>query len=264
MKAIDSASNFIRAMVSLVIVGIVGFAGWIGYSMLNDAKQAELAIKELEETKNRLEEAEANLRVVSEKLIETETALRLLKVDRRVALIEIDRQYETEDGRTMTELRFIEMEPDGKRPVAAVSPGDLPGKPFKIETDIIHISTLVAKFKDEYVEAGDPLRGASICLLQSIYGDNQAPSEGEPLDEVGTRPIAYGKGAMSEFEAQIWEDFWELANDPEKADQMGIRAASGEAPFIRVREGMTYKLELRASGGLTLTPEPRSNLQMQE
>ena len=250
MKAVDSASNFIRAVVSLVILGIIAFASWIGYSMLNDAKQAELAIKELEETKAKLQE-------VSDKLVRTETALRLMKVDRRVARIEIDDQYTTEDGRLFTELRFIELGPDGQ-PVEMTASGELPGKFFKIETDTIHISTLVAKFKDEFVEAGDPRRGASICLLQSIYGDKQAPADGHRLDKVGTRPVAYGQEPMSEFEQEIWDNIWEYANDPRKADEMGIRAAGGEAPFIRARKGMTYRLELRSSGGLTLMPEAQS------
>ncbi|MDA7978625.1 MAG: hypothetical protein MPJ50_07625 [Pirellulales bacterium] len=246
MKAIDSASNFIRAVVSLVILGIIAFASWIGYSMLNDAKQAELAIQELKETK-------AQLREVSDKLLKTETALRLMKVDRRVATIEIDDQYKSEDGRWITELRFIELGPDEK-PVVKSHPGELPGKPFTIDTRIVHVSALVVKFKDIFVETGDSQRGASICLLQSIYGHDQAPSQGHRLDEPGERPVAYGQDPISEFERKIWTNIWEYANDPQKAEAAGIRAAGGEAPYMLVEKGKTYRLELRASGGLTLKP----------
>jgi hypothetical protein len=36
---------------------------------------------------------------------------------------------------------------------------------------------------------------------------------------------------------------------------VGVRAIHGEAPFIELRPGKTYRIELRASGGLTLVPE---------
>lgn len=258
MKAVDSASNLIRAVVSLVIVGILGFASWVGYSMFQDAQQGEKAIKELEQARQDLDamrkdldETKSQLQLTAKQLEETRTALRLLKVDRRVALITIDDQSTTEDGRTMTQLTFKEMDRDGK----------VLGQPkhFTLESDVVHVSTLVAKFDDELVESGDPLRGTSLCLLQSIYGDNQAPADGFRLDEEGTRPVAYDDGTqVSAFEQDIWDNFWDYANDPTKAKQIGLRAASGEAPFIRVRKGMTYRLELRASGGLTFLPEPQA------
>jgi hypothetical protein len=59
---------------------------------------------------------------------------------------------------------------------------------------------------------------------------------------------------MSDFERAIWSDFWNISNDPERARQMGIRAAHGEAVAARLRIGNKYRVELRASGGLSITP----------
>ena len=59
---------------------------------------------------------------------------------------------------------------------------------------------------------------------------------------------------MSEFEQKLWTEFWEFANDPVKASEMGIRAAHGEAIAIKVKEGRYYNIELRASGGLSVKP----------
>ena len=59
---------------------------------------------------------------------------------------------------------------------------------------------------------------------------------------------------MSDFEQQIWKDFWDIANDEERAREKGIRAAHGEEPYTQLREGKSYRLELRASGGLTIKP----------
>ena len=44
-------------------------------------------------------------------------------------------------------------------------------------------------------------------------------------------------------------------NDPELAASKGVRAIHGEAPFIELREGKTYRIELRSSGGLSIQAE---------
>jgi hypothetical protein len=57
---------------------------------------------------------------------------------------------------------------------------------------------------------------------------------------------------MPKFEREIWERFWDFANEPDKAQRAGIRAAHGEAPFVKLRAGKTYLIDLRASDGLTI------------
>jgi hypothetical protein len=76
------------------------------------------------------------------------------------------------------------------------------------------------------------------------------------VDAPGERPEAYGGSReMSELEKQIWNEFWQIANDPKKASELGIRAAHGEAPSMKLKKGEVYSLTLRASGGLTIQPE---------
>ena len=55
--------------------------------------------------------------------------------------------------------------------------------------------------------------------------------------------------------SKLWMRFWDYANDPEEAASVGVRAIHGEAPFIELREGSSYLVELRSSGGLSLTKE---------
>ena len=126
---------------------------------------------------------------------------------------------------------------------------------FEIEGDRIYVECLVAKFDDKYVEQADLDRATAICLFQRIFGEYQEPHEGFELDPIGSSPTSYARGGkISEFEQQIWNDFWNLASDREKAASLGIRAAHADAPSIRVRKGMTYELELRATGEFTLRP----------
>ena len=119
----------------------------------------------------------------------------------------------------------------------------------------MYVDYWIVKFLDEYVEQADMLRSTSICLFRRLFSEFQEPNDGYQLDAVGIQPRAYSRGGQSsEFEQKIWNDFWNIANNPKRAEQLGIRAAHGEAVSIKVRVGKRYRLELRASGGLTILP----------
>jgi hypothetical protein len=108
----------------------------------------------------------------------------------------------------------------------------------------------VVKFEDKYVEAADLERGVTICLFNRIFGEFQKPNEGFSLDEPGRRPGPYARGGvMSDLEKKIWTDFWNIANSPQQAAEMGIRALHGDAVSIKVAKGKKYRITVRAAGG---------------
>ena len=112
---------------------------------------------------------------------------------------------------------------------------------------------LDAEFDDRFVEAGDALRGTAICLFRRLFGENQSPSDGVPIDPAGEQPLVYaGDEPPPPLHRDLWNRFWEYANDPDLARERGVRAIHGEAPFIELRPGKRYRVELRASGGLTI------------
>jgi hypothetical protein len=59
---------------------------------------------------------------------------------------------------------------------------------------------------------------------------------------------------MSDFERKIWNDFWLIANDNSRAAELGIFAAHGSAVSMRVKPGMSYQIELRSTGTMTMKP----------
>jgi hypothetical protein len=250
-------------MIMAVIVGAAGFFGYQGYEIYNEPqiKLAEVndqleavrvdfaaARSELSAKQEEITTLNADLKLKSQEVDRLDTALRLLKVDRRLAELRvIDQQTSEEEGSVVTRVSFVETNAEG-HPI---------GEPreFDIVGDMVYVDYLVAKFDDKYIEEADLERGTAICLFQRIFGENQQPSDGYMLDEVGTRPTAYARGgAISEFEQNIWNDFWTIANDPEKATEHGIRAAHGNAAAIRVQPGKSYQLELRATGEFSLRP----------
>lgn len=156
--------------------------------------------------------------------------------------------HAVEDGRM--DLEFIQYRP-GTEKEAFRKRMTLPGEEF-------YIDALVVRFERAFVEQGDPLRGKSLLLFRRAFGDRQAPTDGVPLfRQSNDSPIPEAvqvDAAPSEFEREIWSRFWEIANDPRRAAEHGIRAAQGEAPHIRPVPRQVYKLTLRASGGLEITP----------
>jgi len=176
-------------------------------------------------------------------------AVQLLKVDHRVARIEvIGQQGSAEMDDLLTKFNFVEIDDDGR---ALEEP-----RVFTIRGDVVYIDAWVIKFTDDLIALPDPVRCTSFCQFRRLFGESQQPKEGYVLDAVGSRPMAYQTGGrMSELEQKIWAQFWQYANDPVKARKAGVRAVHGEAPSIKLMPGKSYKVLLRASDGLTIVTE---------
>ena len=282
-------NNLLKSVASLIISVLVAAVAWLGYQhyVAPQAKiqQQEIALadktRELEQTKGDLqtqvqlvsqqkqqigdlERVRGELKAENEKqslTIETQVkeiekldlAMRLLKVDRRVARIAVEDQTEDPETKQLrTTFTFVEL---GEDQLPLYDP-----QRYTIDGDYLYVDCWVAKFHDDLVQGQDPLRGASIYLFRRLYGENQQPSQGFTLDEKSVRPAGYALGRdMTELEKKVWTSFWEYANDSTKAGEMGLRAVHGEAPFIRLQKGKRYRLALRASGGLSITPEGANN-----
>jgi hypothetical protein len=244
LKAIDTITGLVRMIFSVAALALLGYAGWTAYEFYY-AKEVTLKQKE-----RQIELLAQKLQEKDRQIERLKTAIKLLKVDHRIAQIAVvDQWREADTDRLMTRFRFVEVDQDG-------NPLEEP-REFVIDGDVVYIDAWVAKFADEHIESGDdPLRSTSICLFRRIFGERQRPEDGFPLDPIGSRPIAYSRGTeMSEFEKQLWASFWDYANDPAKAAKAGLRAVHGEAPSIQLRKGMLYKILLRASDGLSIVPE---------
>ena len=255
----------LRAALLIVLTALTGIAGWWTYVVRDkvlgneiELEQSQERIVELEgELDTSREEAVALGREVEEKkrrIQELEVRLTLLKIDHRVARIEvIDQQPDPQDPtRVETTIRFIEYDREGE-PLNEGQEITLPGNKLYLET-------LVIKFGDEYVEAGEFLRGTSLCLFRRMFSEGLAPVDGVAIDEPGTHPHPYSGGDAEDelFHAELWRNFWDYANDPDKARQVGLRALQGEAPSIRLVQNKLYWIDLRASDGLTIKTMDRS------
>jgi hypothetical protein len=239
MSAIGQTNTFLASIVRLGFLGLASVAGWLGWRVWH---AEAIHAQEVAQLHQQLESKQREIDRLA-------LANRLLKIDRRVARILVLEQTPAASGKPMTtKVRFEEVDGEGN-PIG--SPKEL-----TIEGDVLYVDSWVVKFEDVFVEQGDPVRSASLVLFRRLFGEKQAPADGVAIDSAGERPAAYGgHGTMSAVESEVWKDFWEFANDPRRAAALGVRAAHGEAPSMKLKNGGIYTITLRSSGGLTIQPE---------
>lgn len=236
--------KFNAALRTIALLALVSIGGWWTIFLRDKINEHE---KQLLEKEEKIEELGIVIEEREREIVEIKTSLALLKVSRRLARIEVLDQTtdEADPNIVRSRVRFTEVDEEGE-PLATPMEFDIEGRE-------LYLDALVIKFEDDYIEKGDALRGSSVSLFRRAFGENQSPSEGVALDRSGARPQAYsGDDLPDPFHTELWQRFWDYANDEELRAEKGVRAVHGEAPFVELRQGKTYRVELRASGGLTI------------
>ena len=245
MNHVKTVNSSVRTLLILAACGVVGYFGYFGYqNYVKPSHEAKQAIAELA----KLKEDFAKITELNERMA---TSMKLLKVDKRVANIEVLKIEKDEDGNPLMELSFTEVGENGEE--IGIS------KNYTIKGDKFYIDGWVVAFEDKYIEQADELRGASLFVFKSIYGNDETPRDAQRLDDDSqSRPGIYQDDRKSEFEQQIWSDFWDVCNDNHKQQELGIRASHGQSTYIQGQEGKTYQIEIRASGstGIKIVNEP--------
>ena len=202
--------------------------------------------------------SEAYLRVELERLEAQRKHLQefvtRLSSEKRVADLVVTDQTKTGSVIESTTLMFVEYGRDGSR---------LPPRFFTIKGNVAHVDSLVIKFERGFLEAEDPLKGHSLVLFYRLYGDYQSPAEGFRIDPPNQAPEAYKTNislAAQAFEAELWRNFWKLADDAKYREEKGVRVAQGESPWTRFYPDRIYTLSLEAAGGLSLVARPMDDL----
>ena len=247
MENVNTVNSAVRTVLMIGVAGVLGFGGWMGYSEYilpgiegKKAKEELIALK-AEHEKMALDLAETTIE--NDKL---KVSMALLKIDRRVAQLTVNKKGVDEDGEEFLEVTFSEVDGEGR--VIGSS------REFTLKGDAFYVDCWVAQFEDQYVEQADALRGASIFTFKTIYGNKTAPADGFPLDDYSKPAGIYSQPEASEFAAQIWEDFGEVCNNRERQKELGIRAVFGQANTVPPKEGQTYEIMIRSSGGPSLRP----------
>ena len=215
-------------LLSLATVLIIGLVSIAVYRHHTQADRDRLA----------LENENEQLKLVVDRLTDERRVVEMLVTDQKVV-----------NGIPQTTLLFVEY----ARNHMALAP-----KTFTICGNQVHLDAMVIKFQRDFVKKNDPLRGHSIALFTRMFGNLQAPDQGTLIDSDNQIPEYY-QGTdprISEFEQQLWKDFWKLTRDSSYREQMGVRVSNGQGLWWPCDPDLLYTVTLEADGGLNVTSEP--------
>jgi hypothetical protein len=88
-------------------------------------------------------------------------------------------------------------------------------------------------------------------MFRRVFGECQAPESVPELDR-RARPPTARSDANNSSQADLWQRFWEMVDNPRLAEQYGVRVAQCEAPAVPLHAGQVWELTLDAAGGLNL------------
>jgi hypothetical protein len=233
-----------RALLKIILLGILvlgGSAGMWSFERQNGNSGSRQA---KERAARALAEAQ-QLRQVAQRL----------EAGPRTADVLVTDQSET-DGVLNTTLLFQEYARDGSL---------LAPRRLNLRGDKAHIDALVIRFQGRYVQEHEPLGGASLGLFMRIFGDNDAPENAQQIDEPGHIPAVYGDAdpKVSEFEQDLWRDFWKLADNDAYARQSGVQVAQRHSVFPAFEMGRLYTLSLQPDAGISIKSEPLKGIYLE-
>jgi len=172
-----------------------------------------------------------------------------LSAETRVAEVLVTKSQLIEStGRIETTVKFVEYDVRG-----------LPLEPryFTFNGNVIQFQSLVVRFKDEFVQAGDSLKGKSAYLFLKVFMLDGADTQEYPITPTRTVPDSYRiSDGTDRLEQHFWDRFWDYALDPVKRDEKGIKSAQLEAPGSVFLPGAVYTIRIEHDGGLYITAEP--------
>lgn len=174
-----------------------------------------------------------------------------LQADSRIAEVVVtDVTYNPLIDKHLTTIKFLEYDTKGR---------PLEPKYFTFSSNIIQFQSLVIRFEDSFVLSGDAMKGKSAYLFWKVFMLDGQETEEFSISPVYDVPLGYKiEGPGSEWEDEIWKEFWEYALDAKKAVTKGIKNAQIEAPGMKFVPGYLYTLKIEHDGGIRIDAEPIS------
>ncbi len=173
------------------------------------------------------------------------TAISNLSDERQIGYAKVLSQ-ETREGTLYTKLLFVEVDPsDYTRHIVR--------KEYEVEGDVVHFDTLIVTFGTELVKDG---KERAMYLWRRIYGEKMTPEAGYPIEIQGQPSPRYAQlsAKLSIADQQLfWQEIWQLANDPKRLENLGIKAVFGNVVYRQLKPGLIYVFKVSATG--TLYPE---------
>ena len=180
-----------------------------------------------------------------------------LSAETRVADVLVTKsEYDETTKKIRTTIKFLEYDAKDK---------PLEPKYFTFSGNLIQFQSLVVRFQDKFIRAGDRLRGKSAYLFMKAFVLDGANTQEFLITNADSIPAGYRvAGEANEFEKKLWKDFWSYALDPGKRDRAGVKNAQIEAPGSMFLPGSIYTLRIEHDGGIRIDARPVPEILQEE
>ncbi len=172
-----------------------------------------------------------------------------LEADSRVADVLVTGvNYNEAIKKNFTTIKFLEYDTKGN---------PLTPKYFTFPGNIIQFQSLVVRFDDRFVTAGDRLRGKSVYLFWKAFMLDGENTKEFPITNTREVPNGYKvTGVDNGVESKFWNNFWAYAFDQQQAKKAGIKNVQIEAPGTSFIPGFLYTISIEHDGGLRIDTKP--------
>jgi hypothetical protein len=172
-----------------------------------------------------------------------------LSADSRAAQVLVTKsELNEKSGKILTTIKFLEYDAQGKT---------LPAKYFTFQGNVIQFQSLVIRFEDKFVRRADKLRGKSAYFFMKAFVLDGAKTQEFEITKTQEIPAGYKvPNIRSEFETELWRDFWKYALDLKARERAGIKNAQLEAPGSMFLPGSIYTLHIEHDGGFRIDAQP--------
>jgi len=168
-------------------------------------------------------------------------AISNLTNEEQIGFVTLKSRNRNEQGQVESLIRFVQTAPG--KPDEIVSE-----ELFVISGEVIHFDALIVKFSDEYVKDG---KGRALYLWRRIYGESDAPADGQLIQSRGQAPERYNAITQSlrlKDQAVFWDAVWNLASDPQQLSEYGVTAVFGNAIYSKIEPDKVYLFKISPTG----------------
>lgn len=168
-------------------------------------------------------------------------AISNLTNEEQIGFVTLKSRNRNEQGQVESLIRFVQTAPGKPDEIASE-------ELFVVSGEVIHFDALIVKFSDEYVKDG---KGRALYLWRRIYGESDAPADGQLIQSRGQAPERYNAITQSlrlKDQAVFWDAVWNLASDPQQLSEYGVTAVFGNAIYSKIEPDKVYLFKISPTG----------------
>lgn len=227
-----------RSIVKLIVLAVLTAGAWVGLIYYEEHHSPEAIRAAMRQQLEHEQKSGEPLKRIA----------RHLHGGPRIADILVTDLLASESG-PRTALLFQEYDPAGNA---------LPARRLTFAGDTATIEAAALTISGELARGREAIAGKPVALFTRIRSGGDSTGPGEPIDPPGHVPATYRGGEIvpAEPEEKLWQQIWNVVNDPAYRQQAGVAVAGPNRITHTFERGRLYSITLHPDGRLAIRGEP--------